>query len=223
MVIATAERTTIDVAGLDIGQAVNYPPAPWILGTEHRADCAVGQLRPKHMVACSTEINPWIEPWPRRNLLNDRLQLCRQHQAPDYNVVPPWIAGTPYRADCAVGQLRPAGMMPCSDEPLPRANDQDGARRCRQHSYPTWQRCIILADDCISKSFAAFERARSAAGAWEARQHRNTGAWFQRRAGEYQGYPLDGRTSDLVLARHVVEQEAKDTPIVDTRALLAAD
>ena len=146
MVIATEERTAIDVAGLDIGQAVNYPPAPWIPGTEHRADCAVGQLRPERMMPCSTEINPWIEPWPQRNLLNDRLQLCRQHQAPDYNVIPPWISGTSYRADCAVGQLRPTGMMPCSDEPLPRANDQDGARLCRQHSYPTWQRCIILAE-----------------------------------------------------------------------------
>ena len=223
MVIATEERTAIDVAGLDIGQAINYPPAPWIPGTEHRADCAVGQLRPERMMPCSTEINPWIEPWPRRNLLNDRLQLCRQHQAPDYNVIPPWISGTSYRADCAVGQLRPTGMMPCSDEPLPRANDQDGERRCRQHSYPTWQRCIILAEECFGQSNAAFARGRSATREWEARQHRNAGAWFQRRAGEYRRAPLNGRTSDVVLARHVVEWEAQDARSVDAKALLAAD
>ena len=67
------------------------------------------------------------------------LALAESDAAEPLEREPLWIPGTDYRADCAVGQLRPVGMRPCSDEPfyrrsLTRFNDRP--ELCRQHTTP---------------------------------------------------------------------------------------
>ena len=117
---------------------------------------------------------------------------------------PLWIPGTGYRPDCAVGQLRPTGMRPCSDEPpllgnrwpeRGRLNDRE--RLCQQHQYPTSRQCNIKADDCNRKVMVAFELARDATREWDRDQHLASARWFVKRTHEFRSAHYDGLTSDL--------------------------
>ena len=111
----------------------------------------------------------------------------------------PWIPSTDYRADCAVGQLRPTGMSPCSAEPpiermRHRFNDRE--QRCEQHGYPTLAQCETRADDLMEKAAAARGRALSTDHEWEREQHLAASSWLEQRAGHYRLAPGLGMTAD---------------------------
>ena len=114
---------------------------------------------------------------------------------------PLWIPGTVYRADCAVGQLRPVGMPPCSDEPfyrrsLTRFNDRP--ELCRQHTYPTDAECRRRALQCLVRAHEWSAAARVAES--EPRRDRclEVAAWFQGRGELYRHYLRCGLTADGV-------------------------
>ena len=111
---------------------------------------------------------------------------------------PLWIAGTDYRADCAVGQLRPVGMRPCSDEPfyrrsLTRFNDRP--ELCRQHTYPTGAKCRRRALQCLVRAHEWREAARVAESEPSRDRCLEVAAWFQGRGELYQHYLECGLTA----------------------------
>ena len=111
----------------------------------------------------------------------------------------PWIAGTDYRADCAVGQLRPTGMRPCSPEPpveRTRHRFNDREQLCEQHGYPTLAQCETRAENLMEKAAAARARALSTEREWE-REHRlSASSWLEQRAGHYRLAPGLHMTAD---------------------------
>ena len=114
---------------------------------------------------------------------------------------PLWIAGTDYRADCAVGQLRPVGMRPCSDEPfyrrsLTRFNDRP--ELCRQHTYPTGAECRRRALRCLVQAHEWSAAARVAESEPSRDRCLEVAAWFQGRGELYQHYLECGLTADGV-------------------------
>ena len=111
----------------------------------------------------------------------------------------PWIPSTDYRADCAVGQLRPTGMRPCSPEPpveRTRHRFNDREQLCEQHGYPTLAQCATRADDLMQKAAAARGRALSTEHGWEREQRLAASSWLEQRAGHYRLAPGLGMTAD---------------------------
>ena len=111
----------------------------------------------------------------------------------------PWIPSAEYRADCAVGQLRPTGMSPCSAEPpieRTRHRFNDVEQRCEQHTYPTLAQCATRADDLMQKAAAARGRALSTEHGWEREQRLAASSWLEQRAGHYRLAPGLGMTAD---------------------------
>ena len=117
----------------------------------------------------------------------------------DGKVDVPWIADTDYRADCAVGQLRPTGMSPCSAEPpieRTRHRFNDREQRCEQHTYPTLAQCETRAEDLMEKAAAARGRALSTEHGWEREQRLAASSWLEQRAGHYRLAPGLHMTAD---------------------------
>ena len=115
----------------------------------------------------------------------------------------PWIPGTPYRADCAVGQLRPAGMRPCSGEaPAHRTRHRfnDLEPLCIQHTYPTLAECETRAEDLMEQAAAARGRALSAEREWDREQNLAASSWLGQRASRYRLSRGLGMTADRVQA-----------------------
>ena len=111
----------------------------------------------------------------------------------------PWIPSTDYRADCAVGQLRPTGMRPCSPEPpveRTRHRFNDREQLCEQHGYPTLAQCETRAEDLMEKAAAARGRALSAEREWEREQRVSASSWLEQRAGHYRLAPGLQMTAD---------------------------
>ena len=111
----------------------------------------------------------------------------------------PWIPSTDYRADCAVGQLRPTGMRPCSPEPpveRTRHRFNDREQLCEQHGYPTRAQCETRAEDLMEKAAAARGRALSAEREWEREQRVSASSWLEQRAGHYRLAPGLHMTAD---------------------------
>ena len=115
----------------------------------------------------------------------------------------PWIPGTPYRADCAVGQLRPTGMRPCSPEPpieRTRHRFNDLEPLCIQHTYPTLAECETRAEDLMEQAAAARGRALSAEREWDREQNLAASSWLEQRASRYRLSRGLGMTADRVQA-----------------------
>ena len=111
----------------------------------------------------------------------------------------PWIPSTDYRADCAVGQLRPTGMRPCSPEPpveRTRHRFNDREQLCEQHGYPTLAQCETRAEDLMEKAAAARGRALSTEREWEREQRLVASSWLEQRAGHYRLAPGLHMTAD---------------------------
>ena len=111
----------------------------------------------------------------------------------------PWIPGADYRADCAVGQLRPTGMRPCSPEPpveRTRHRFNDREQLCEQHTYPTLAQCETRAEDLMEKAAAARGRALSTGHGWEREQRVSASSWLEQRAGHYRLAPGLHMTAD---------------------------
>ena len=111
----------------------------------------------------------------------------------------PWIPSTDYRADCAVGQLRPTGMRPCSPEPpveRTRHRFNDREQLCEQHGYPTLAQCATRAEDLMEKAAAARGRTLFAEREWEREQRVSASSWLEQRAGHYRLAPRLGMTAD---------------------------
>ena len=118
--------------------------------------------------------------------------------------LPAFIAGADFRADCAVGQLRPTGMMPCSDEEMPRGNGwpgrgrlNDHERLCRQHRYPTGAECERRIADLDRKADAQLAMwLDTTESDWTREQARNCANWLRGQANTYRRYIARGQTSD---------------------------
>ncbi len=138
----------------------------------------------------------------REEYLEDKEPLRRVSE-PVVDDTPPWIPGTPYRADCAVGQLRPTGMRPCSGEaPVDRTRHRfnDLEPLCIQHTYPTLAQCETRAEDLMEKAEAARGRALSAEREWDREQHLAASSWLEQRASRYRLSRGLGMTADRVQA-----------------------
>ena len=126
------------------------------------------------------------------------LVLAESDAAEPLEREPLWIPGTDYRADCAVGQLRPWGMRPCSDEPfyrrlLTRFNDRP--ELCRQHTYPTDPECRRRALRCLVRAHEWTAAARVAESEPRRDQCLDVAAWFQGRGELYRRYLRCGLTA----------------------------
>ena len=124
----------------------------------------------------------------------------------------PCIPGTPYRADCAVGQLRPTGMRPCSPGPSMTWRNVGNARiqalnlgaryldqenLCETHSLPTGAECERRLADLNAKAELQLatwlnpEESR-----WNRGEARKAAHWLQTRANAYRRRLYRGWTSD---------------------------
>ena len=121
------------------------------------------------------------------------------------------IPGTDYRADCAVGQLRPMGMKPCSDEQLTSQQ-----LLCQQHRYPTSTECgrrleyfdqkaddalVVTLDHTAGEWYRVESRNAAAfwhtAGEWYRVESRNAAAFWRKEASRYRRFLFLGLTSDV--------------------------
>ena len=152
----------------------------------------------------------------------------------DGKVDVPWIADTDYRADCAVGQLRPTGMSPCSAEPpveRTRHRFNDREQLCEQHGYPTLAQCATRAEDLMERAAAARGRALPTEREWEREQRLVASSWLEQRAGHYRLAPGLHMTADQAPlpeldppVEWLVPEFLADTPATGaTLAPLAAD
>ena len=138
----------------------------------------------------------------RGEYLEDK-ELLRRVSEPVVDDTPPWVPGTPYRADCAVGQLRPTGMRPCSPEPpieRTRHRFNDLEPLCIQHTYPTLAECETRAEDLMEQAAAARGRALSAEREWDREQNLAASSWLEQRASRYRLSRGLGMTTDRVQA-----------------------
>ena len=103
------------------------------------------------------------------------------------------IPGTDYRADCAVGQLRPMGMKPCSDEQLTSQQ-----LLCQQHRYPTSTECGRRLEYFDQKADDALVVTLDhTAGEWYRVESRNAAAFWRKEASRYRRFLFLGLTSDV--------------------------
>ena len=125
---------------------------------------------------------------------------------------PPWIPGTPYRADCAVGQLRPVGMRPCAGGPSmtwrnvgtariqmlngdPRYLDRENL--CETHSLPTGAECERRMAELDAK--AELQLATSLnpkESEWNRGEARKAAHWLRTQANLYRRWLYQGRTAE---------------------------
>ena len=95
-----------------------------------------------------------------------------------------WIPGSVYRSDCAVGQLRPIGMKPCSDEQLTSKQTL-----CQQHRYPTSTECARRLEYFDRKAGDALAVTLDhAAGEWYRVESRNAAAFWRKEASRYRRF-----------------------------------